>query len=177
MEQLELRLYGLVPYNISPIQQGIQFGHAKDEFTVKVIKSILDEEKGFPQYELDRYLDWIKFWKTYIILSGGTTNLNVERPGTLNQHLQTLRDRGIFCSEFHEPDLGDQLTGVVFIVDERVFNRQKYPDFNFQLRQTDLLNPQFVCEDEKLDFEDWQESIGGPKNYFLRNFLPNFRLA
>lgn len=29
MEQnkLEKRMYGLVPYNLSPIQQGIQFGH------------------------------------------------------------------------------------------------------------------------------------------------------
>jgi hypothetical protein len=25
---LEYRMYGLVPYNLSPIQQGIQFGHA-----------------------------------------------------------------------------------------------------------------------------------------------------
>lgn len=30
----ELRLYGLVPYNISPIQQGIQYGHSKDEYTL-----------------------------------------------------------------------------------------------------------------------------------------------
>lgn len=29
MKKLELRMYGLTPYNISvtPIQQGIQFGH------------------------------------------------------------------------------------------------------------------------------------------------------
>ena len=26
--KLELRMYGFVPYNISPIQQAIQFGHA-----------------------------------------------------------------------------------------------------------------------------------------------------
>ena len=28
-------LYGLVPYNISPIQQGIQFGHAVVEYLLK----------------------------------------------------------------------------------------------------------------------------------------------
>ena len=32
MGRLELRMYGLVPYNISPIQQGIQFGHAVVEY-------------------------------------------------------------------------------------------------------------------------------------------------
>jgi hypothetical protein len=26
-DKLELRMMGLVPYNLSPIQQGIQFGH------------------------------------------------------------------------------------------------------------------------------------------------------
>ena len=32
MKQLEYRMYGLVPYNLSPIQQGIQFGHAVVEY-------------------------------------------------------------------------------------------------------------------------------------------------
>ena len=31
-ERLELRMYGLVPYNISPIQQAIQYGHAVQEY-------------------------------------------------------------------------------------------------------------------------------------------------
>ena len=32
MEKLKYRMYGLVPYNISPIQQGIQFGHGVVEY-------------------------------------------------------------------------------------------------------------------------------------------------
>ena len=35
-DNLELRMYGLVPYNISPIQQGIQFGHAVIEYGQKM---------------------------------------------------------------------------------------------------------------------------------------------
>ena len=31
-QKLELRMYGLVPYNISPIQQAIQYGHAVVEY-------------------------------------------------------------------------------------------------------------------------------------------------
>ena len=46
MENLELRMYGLVPYNISPIQQGIQFGHAKDEYTLAMFE-ILDEKEKY----------------------------------------------------------------------------------------------------------------------------------
>ena len=34
---LEYRMYGFVPYNLSPIQQGIQFGHAVVEVVVFVV--------------------------------------------------------------------------------------------------------------------------------------------
>ena len=137
-KKLELRRYGLVPYNISPIQQGIQYGHTGDEFSLRVIKHILspNDENKLPQDLVDRYLDWLENWKTYIILNGGTTNLNPDRLGTMNKHLQTLKDNDIPVFEFYEPDLGDQLTGIVFIVDERVFKKKpyfpgdtSYPDF------------------------------------------------
>ena len=35
-EKLELRMYGLVPFNISPIQQAIQFGHAVVDYGQKI---------------------------------------------------------------------------------------------------------------------------------------------
>ena len=125
MERLELRMYGLVPYNISPIQQGIQFGHAVVEYG-----RMCDGMKNHQKH----YNDWADNWKTFIILNGGTTNhrSNIEDGlpfGSLNQHVITLMDKEVDFATFNEPDLGDQLTAVVFIVDERVFNRKKYPDF------------------------------------------------
>ena len=192
---LELRMYGLVPYQLTGIQQGIQFGHSKDQYTAHIIEQIMNwnisletRQKFYPDVNDDEsifknYIDWLKNWKTYIVLNGGTTNSNVERIGTLNKHLQTLKDNGIFCSEFYEPDLGDQLTSVDFIVDERVFLREKYPDFKFQLKQIDITNPDFICDDERKDWEKWLKSIGGRKNLFMRTFLYNtdgstkFRLA
>jgi hypothetical protein len=198
MENLELRMYGLVPYNISPIQQGIQFGHAKDEYTLAMFE-ILDEKEKYDSESLKlvaQYRDWLKNWKTYIILNGGTTNLNSEKPGTLNQHLQTLKDKGVFCASFHEPDLGDQLTGVDFLIDERVFNKEKYPDFAFtnQNQKTpgykqqftrfrggmwsnDPLKPEFLNENEAKRWQEWVQSIGGETNLWLRFWLKNFRLA
>ena len=67
-------MYGLVPYNLSPIQQGIQFGHAVVEYALKNDKQ--------PDYQ-----KWAVFDKTFIILNGGTTNKNSESVhyGTLNQ--------------------------------------------------------------------------------------------
>ena len=37
-EDLEWRMYGIVPYNISDIQKGIQFGHAVQEYNNLMIR-------------------------------------------------------------------------------------------------------------------------------------------
>jgi hypothetical protein len=160
MERLELRMYGLVPYNISPIQQGIQFGHAVVEYG-RTCQDMKNHEA--------HYKNWADNWKTFIILNGGTTNTNFSTEdglpfGSMNRHMLTLGlDIKIPFATFYEPDLGDQLTAIVFIVDERVFNKTKYPD------------PQpFATEEEQLLF---MESIGGERNYKLREFLKQFRLA
>lgn len=169
-KKLELRMYGLVPYNLSPIQQGIQFGHAVVDYGQKV--------KGSPYYE-KHYNDWANNWKTFIILNGGTTNINTERLGTLNQHVVALANADIMYQTFHEPDLGDQLTAVVFIVDERVFNRDLYPDyipFTIQEGISDDAYSYLVRENQK-GHQEWLESIGGHQNAFLRDFLKGFKLA
>ena len=81
---------------------------------------------------LENYNDWTDNQKTVILLNGGTTSekiINGEYFGTLNKHREELIKNGIINSSFNEPDLGDQLTCVVFMVDERVFNSKDYPDF------------------------------------------------
>ena len=176
MNNLELRMYGLVNYNISPIQQGIQFGHAVVEYGQKM--KYLGEHK---QSLNTQYNDWADNYKTFIILNGGTTNNKIKDGvylGSLNNHKETLDKIGIFNATFNEPDLGDQLTAIVFIVDERVFNKVKYPNFEFKQRnQIDFNNPIFFDEKEENDWKQWIDSIGGRKNLELRNFLANFRLA
>lgn len=87
--------------------------------------------------------------------------------------------------------LGDQLTAVVFIVDERVFNKKKYPDFEDWVieKYGDLITGDGSAyqiarrikeskskEDQKV-YLSWIKLIGGEKNVFLRDFLKNFRLA
>lgn len=171
---LEYRMYGLVPYNLSPIQQGIQFGHAVVDYgrTVEDLR---------PHDEI--YKKWADKDKTFIILNGGTTNNNPERLGTLNQHMNTLRDNGILLQEFHEPDLGDQLTAFVFLVDERVFNRTVYPDFvgtpypwPLNKKPSEKQYSQWEAENNK-NYAAWLEKIGGEKNAFLRDYLRNLKLA
>jgi hypothetical protein len=189
--KLELRMYGLVPYNISPIQQAIQFGHAVVEYGQKMKKLPFNDIEVTKKYD-----DWADNWKTFIILNGGTTNhktsLEDGMPfGSLNNHLLTLMDNGVELAHFNEPDLGDQLTAVVFIVDERVFNRKKYPDFEdwvienygdlivgtgsaYQIAN-EIKNSK--SKHDKKVYQEWINLVGGEKNAFLRDFLKNFRLA
>lgn len=157
---LEYRMYGLVPYNLSPIQQGIQFGHAVVEYG--------QHTKGIPPFE-GVYDKFAQKDKTFIILNGGTTNENQDRLGSLQQHAKTLKDNGVLTAEFREPDLNDTLTAVVFLVDERVFKKDYYPDF--------VKNEIATEEENEKQYQGWVERIGGETNAFLRTFLPNFKLA
>jgi hypothetical protein len=182
-DKLELRMYGFVNYQLTGIQMGIQFSHALTEYSLV-------------NFHSNDYLDWAKYWKTVILLNGGTTNNNPERLGTLNQTYNTLLENGVICSSFTEPDLGDQMTAVVFIVDERVFNRKKYPDFgdwvlenHFSYLSDNLISSSKIekmrqeghflkgSEIEREIYTQWSEFLGGEKNIFLRDFLKGFKLA
>ena len=197
MKKLELRMYGLVPYNISPIQQGIQFGHAVVEYGQKM--KYLGEHN---QSLNTQYNDWADNWKTFIILNGGTSNHSINRyhqtdepfVGSMESNLVLLEQNNVDIATFYEPDLNDMLSAIVFIVDERVFNRKKYPDFGdwvidnygdllitddpYETRKSIInkLKESTNKEDQKV-YKTWVNFVGGEKNVFLIDFLRNFRLA
>ena len=168
---MELRMYGLVPYNISPIQQAIQYGHSVVEYSLKYFN---DKD----------YQDWAKLNKTFIILNGGTTNINYDRLGSLNKHADYLESIGVKIARFHEPDLGDQLTAICFILNEKVFNKTLYPDYIPYIKN----NLDKVWSDEfdgwiiEKDYEDWKLNFDEDKETTsriikIRQFLKPLRLA
>lgn len=189
-ETYELRMYGLVPYNISPIQQAIQFGHAVVEYA------------NF-NFNTPEYQDWARNWKTFIILNGGTSNDGIMdldggiiNTGTIQQHINSLQENDIPLAFFREPDLNDMVSAVVFLVDERVFNKKDYPDFKQYLmdnieNELEIGNIKYsqrnsninikpynvLVEEYNKTYKKWVELIGGEKNAFLKNFLNQFRLA
>jgi len=207
--KLELRMYGFVNYQLTGIQMGIQFSHAVVEYGQMARKESpkVEWKEGsdgtkykhisFEGHDMEEtYNDWANNWKTYIILNGGTTNNNPEKLGTLNQTYNTLLENGIKCTSFSEPDLGDQMTAIVFIVDERVFNRKKYLDFGdwvmdnhysyladnlFTSQKIERLRKQGYFEtgtkEEQKLYKDWVSLVGGEKNVFLRDYLKNAKLA
>ena len=155
-EKVKYRMYGLVPYNISPIQQGIQFGHAVVEYSIGRYGSH------------DDYIQWAKEDKTFIILDGGTTNDNEERLGSLNKSVRRLEDICIPYATFNEPDLGDQLTAVVFLVDNRVWDKEKYPEYDLNIALEGIG-----------EITHYKNLFGEDATWILevREFLSNYRLA
>lgn len=199
-DKLELRMYGFVPYNISEIQKGIQFGHTVVEY-------------GLENSQTKEYLDWAKYNKTFIILNGGTSNHSIDRYredavregwredvdyiGSMETIKKTLEENFVKIATFYEPDLNDMLSGICFIVDERVFNRNKYLEFgDWVLENHGSLLLDKVLQPHKLDkmrldgyfdrtkdqneiriYNDWLVHVGGRKNVFLRDFLSKAKLA
>ena len=161
-KRLEYRMYGLVPYNISPIQQGIQFGLAVVEYGLKHGKSNVINDK------VDTYTQWAKNDKTFIILNGGTTNNSpiYDKSGTLNKAKDELAQMGIQTATFYEPDLGDQLTAVVFLVDERVWDKENYSTYDFIRDEvSEMVYYETLFSEEHLQILE------------MRHFLSKYKLA
>jgi hypothetical protein len=174
-KKLEKRMYFLTMYNISPIQQAIQCGHAQMEYALM-------------HWNDEDFQDWAKNWKTWVILNGGTSNDGTQTHygqekmlGSMEDHLVTLVQNNIKVAYFKEPDLNYSLSAIALIVDERVFNREDYPDFpEFLAKKGGEFSYTFNMELETQyakEYAEWVEFVGGEKNVFLKTFLKNFRLA
>ena len=172
---MEKRMYFLVPYNISEIQKSIQAGHAALEYAY------------YYKDDPDTW-DFVKDHKTWMVLNGGTTNkTRIDETGlhkgSMDNHLGELCSFNIEnpklkikFSYFYEPDLNDALTAICLIVDERVFNREDYPDFYGWVKEQEV----FVRAD---DTENWQILVDrfteevGKDIVFLKELLNTKKLA
>jgi hypothetical protein len=174
--EFEKRMYFLVPYNISPIQQAIQAGHAALEYARKYG----DDED---------FIDFADNHKTWIILNGGTTNNGFKigtgkAKGMLNQVVQDILEFNsenpkyeIKFATFQEPDLNDALTAICLIVDERVFNREDYPDFNDWIKKNQHEVEYFNWGVEKQIDVYIKDVDIDYKIYFLKQLLNTKKLA
>lgn len=175
----ELRMMGFVPYNISPMAAGIQFGHAVVEYSL--------------HYGNDsQYIDFAKNYKTFIILNGGTTNsdMNSVFYGSMNKTAKFIKELDVIkTAEFYEPDLNNALSAFVFIADEKLFDHVAYPMLEEYQKirfseDSDMDNPHIaisVIHDNnelyKKYREDYMEIIGGEARYEIKKILKQARLA
>lgn len=151
-ERLELRMYSLVLYSLSGIQKGIQAYHASIRYALNHFN---DED----------FQQWASQDQTVILLSGGGS-------GDMIQNCEEMKTLGIKFVQFHEPDLNFSLSAVSFLLDERVWNKEKYPDIR---KWMELTHPNVKLYYEYYD--EWVESIGGEDIRKVREFVSQFRLA
>lgn len=160
-QDLEYRMYFFVPYNISDIQKGIQAGHCAEQYARKYRNKEVWEK-------------YVRKYKTWIILNGGTTNGTMDADGipqgTLNQILISLIENEIPSASFYEPDLNHALTAVCFLASEIVYDFEKYPAWE---DWTDPSDHYYSSEDNYI-----KVIMGNSKkNYFLRNLIKDKKLA
>ena len=186
---LEVRMYFFVPYNISEIQKGIQAGHAALRYA-----------RQFSEDNPEVW-DFVENHETWIILNGGT--MNDERDfdgvsqGTMNQLADQMLEADIRFSYFHEPDLNKGLSALCFLADERVFNKEDFPEFvnwlldikMFEPAQEEALKnnpdlwvrlrlyPELQQEMFPEYYKEWVRFVGGVKNVFLRELTRDKKLA
>ena len=183
--RLEYRLYGFVMYNLSEIQKGIQFGHAVVEYGIKFCNKVA-------------YNNWAVHDKTFVILNGGTSNDgtvglygHLPEKGTMQElveklveisHLSNVSKTWFDFATFREPDANNALTAVCFLVDERVYDYEKYPDFYDYMKNLGATSGELekVRQGEvptALELKWKREVMGGEVNYQLRELLKGKKLA
>jgi hypothetical protein len=140
------KMYSIVLRHLSGIQKGIQHGHSKDAY-----------EKQFSRDK--EYKHWLEKDKTVIVLQCNSCKeiWDVENK---------LRENNVKCSVFLEEDLHNIATSISFLVDERVWDLEKYPN----VIPTENINGiDSQIEANKIAYG---EQVG-----FLRSLLKQFQLA
>ena len=164
-------MYHLTMYNISPIQQGIQSYHAGIEYAMMY-------------FDTPEFQQWATKDKVVIILNGGTSNHmghdmwdNPCEQGSMETHGYALMQNNIKHSRFHEPDLNNSFSGIAFLVDERVWDRENYPDPSISdLCDTNGYAPPTTADVQERTLKFFTDRYGA-EVAFLRTWLKQFRLA
>jgi hypothetical protein len=110
----ELRCYTFTLYQLSPIQQGIQAGHAAVELGMRAYKRQMTMRNGT---WFSIYHEWATQWKTMVLLNGG----DLKELCNLRNFLSG--DTTYPSAAFHESveSLDGILTSVAIILPARIF--------------------------------------------------------
>ena len=141
------RMYSLVLRQLSPIQKGVQSSHSIVEYINRFYKS-------------SEYIQWVNVDKTIIMLDGGTYP-------ELKECRDALAELGVPYAAFYEEDLGNILTSISFLVEDKVWDSENYPAYEEDLDDSSDSSEQPI----------WLIMMGGKRNLAFRNFLKSKRLA
>ena len=150
------KMYSLVMYNISDKQKGIQAYHASMRYA----------RDNFNDVDFQH---WIHQDETVVILSGGGSQ-------DMILHCEELKTLGVKFAKFHEPDLNFSLSGISFLLDERVWNKDMYPDLGGYIN-TQINTPESLKKDYGEYKADWIKMLGGQDVLDKRLFKDKFKRA
>ena len=140
-------MYSLVLRQLNPIQKGVQQSHSIVEYINRFYKS-------------SEYIQWVNVDKTIIMLDGGTYP-------ELKECRDTLAELGVPYAAFYEEDLGNILTSISFLVEDKVWDSENYPAYEEDLDDSSDSSEQPI----------WLIMMGGKRNLAFRNFLKSKKLA
>ena len=168
----ELRCYTFTDFMLSPIQQGIQSGHAAMEV---VNKYLLVE--GWQNGYAESVADWATNHKTIICCNGGSYDgvvdwLRFFEDGLVLQHQNDLP----FAGFTEEPAQGGNLTSVAVIVPERIFNgAQALREHKWNDNYVVVWD--FVLEEMRITFDAKTAPLTLTYNKWERDFMERLRSA
>ena len=169
---MQYRMYCLSERHLSIAQKTIQAAHAIVEYTLKYGES-------------DEYKQWAETDKTIIVLDGGNT------PDMIAD-ITKLSAAKVNYEIFSEPDMGNFVTSIAFIADERVWDYETtgkdYEDycklrtdpFRNGLTHTDQrTGMSMICDIHivRPTYEQWCEVLGGESQAVLKGIISSKRLA
>lgn len=196
MENIKCGMFVIMAGNIEPKDVPIHLGLALQSFNNKMFDTAEEIARGL-RLSHEEYYTYGAFeqWrndKILTILNEGSENTKVEsnqkdKPNrSLKTLLMQLGNKSIETGVSYSSKKDNQLTCVVFLADERVFNKVKYPDFNqFLKNHPDIISTfekdrsyasivEEITNFRSTVYLDWVHSIGGERNEFLRGFLNDF---
>lgn len=162
-ERLKYRMYVLAEKHLSPLDKGIQSAHAITEYY-----NIVSQEN---KEDFEKYKRWALEDKTIVILNGGTVK-------DLNSIISLMYEKNINnIGIFHEIDLDNIVTAIAILVDEQVWNLEKYPEYKDWLTNKAINENSLFILDYTKTYDEWVKFVGGKQKVFLRQILNNRRLA
>lgn len=125
----ELRFYTFTNFYISPIQHGIQTGHASVDLVRKYEFEFNDAANSDNDYMKSIRIqnaadnrqvvnDWADNHKTYVVLNGGDDT-------GITKALELVSKTGFPFVDFREPGLGNVRTAVGIVLPDYIFNAQR----------------------------------------------------
>jgi hypothetical protein len=111
----ELRCYTFTLYQLSPIQQGIQAGHAAVELGAVAYKRLA---RDLQSDHFRTYYDWATKWKTMVLLNGGDLHELCELRKFFSHEHNTFPWTTFYESE---ESLGGILTSIAIILPDRIY--------------------------------------------------------